>query len=158
MTGKSPAASDLNPRAADDTQPFSPLWVHFFSHPVRMPPLTPLPNGVRTVEVLRTEEKGSDVNLATYLLVDVFEGEYEVAVVVSNDSDLVEPIRIVRSKLGIPVAVLNPQKDPLKTSCALVNSASLYRRIRMGALAASQFPPTLTDSTGSFRKPSEWKR
>ena len=32
-----------------------------------------------------SEEKGSDVNLATRLLVDGFNGDYEQAVVVSNE-------------------------------------------------------------------------
>jgi hypothetical protein len=49
--------------------------------------------------VLRTEEKGSDVNLATMLLCDGYENGYEAAIVVSNDSDLVLPIDIVRTRL-----------------------------------------------------------
>ena len=40
--------------------------------------------GPRVVEILDTEEKGSDVNLASYLLLDGFEDEYELAVVISN--------------------------------------------------------------------------
>ncbi len=41
--------------------------------------------GKAKVKVFKTEEKGSDVNLATHLLVDGFRNEYELAVVVSND-------------------------------------------------------------------------
>ena len=41
---------------------------HYLSHPVRMPLARPPSVGPQTVEVLRTEEKGSDVNLASYLL------------------------------------------------------------------------------------------
>ena len=62
------------------------------------------------MEVVKTEEKGSDVNLATHLLYDGFKNDYEVAVVVSNDSDLLEPVRVARS-LGLTVGVLNPQKN-----------------------------------------------
>jgi len=47
------------------------------------PPVT----GAQTVKVIKTEEKGSDVNLATYLLVDAFRDDAEAFVVVSNDSD-----------------------------------------------------------------------
>ena len=54
---------------------------------------------LRTVEILDTEEKGSDVNLASYLLLDGFEDAYEMAVVVSNDSDLQLPIKMVRTTL-----------------------------------------------------------
>ena len=45
--------------------------------------------------MLKTEEKGTDVNLAVHLLNDSWRGRYECAVVVSNDSDLEEAIRIV---------------------------------------------------------------
>ena len=63
--------------------------------------------GSRWVKVVDPEEKGSDVNLATYLLRDGFQGRYEVAVVVSDDSDLLEPVRIVRRELHLPVGVVN---------------------------------------------------
>ena len=46
------------------------------------------------IEVIKTEEKGSDVNLATHLLYDGFRNDYDIAVVISNDSDLLEPIKI----------------------------------------------------------------
>ena len=50
--------------------------------------------------VLRTEEKGSDVNLATYLLLDAFDNDYDTAIVVSNDSDFIHPIEVVRRRFG----------------------------------------------------------
>ncbi|HDH03569.1 MAG TPA: NYN domain-containing protein [Actinobacteria bacterium] len=58
----------------------------------------PPKNGSRTVEVLKTEEKGSDVNLATYLLLDAFKKRCDTAVVMTNDSDLAEPVRIARTE------------------------------------------------------------
>ena len=133
------------------------LSVHygqFLSHPVRMALANPPPKGPQTVEVIRTDEKGSDVNLATWLLVDGFDRDYEVAAVMSNDSDLVEPIRIVKERLGLPVGVINPQKH--HTSWELMKTASFCRRIRLGALAASQFAVTLTDANGTFSKPGKW--
>jgi hypothetical protein len=57
---------------------------------------------------MRTEEKGTDVNLATALLCDAFRGQFEAAVVVSDDSDLAEAVRVVREELGFPVGVINP--------------------------------------------------
>ena len=38
-----------------------------------MPLANPRRGGARTVEVVKTEEKGSDVDLATYLLLDAFQ-------------------------------------------------------------------------------------
>ena len=55
------------------------------------------------VLVRDSEEKGSDVNLATRLLVDGFNGEYEQAVVVSNDADFAAAMRYVRDDLGLRV-------------------------------------------------------
>lgn len=49
--------------------------------------IPPRPPARPSALVLIPEEKGSDVNLASYLLIDGFERDYEVAVVVSNDSD-----------------------------------------------------------------------
>ena len=68
----------------------------------------PPQSGPTTVEVIKTEEKGSDVNLATYLLLDAAVGDCETAVVMTNDSDLVEPIRLAQSHFGVPVGVVNP--------------------------------------------------
>ena len=54
--------------------------------------------------MIKTEEKCSDVNLATYLLADAFRADAGTFVVVSNDSDLMEPIRLVSQELGYRVA------------------------------------------------------
>lgn len=43
-------------------------------------------DGFGIVEVLKSEEKGSDVNLASYLLIDAYRSDCDIAVVVSNDS------------------------------------------------------------------------
>ena len=132
------------------------LSVHygtFLSHVVRMPVANPPPN---TIGVIRTEEKGSDVNLATFLLTDGFEGDYERAVIFSNDSDLVLPVQMVRQKLQLPVGILNPQRDKTKFARSLMRAATFYRPIRLGVLSASQFPATLYDATGPFTKPSSW--
>ena len=68
---------------------------HFRSHVTSLPLSQPPAEGPRVVEVVRTEEKGSDVNLATALLVDGFTHDFDEAVVVSNDSDLLAPIRVL---------------------------------------------------------------
>ena len=85
---------------------------HFLTHEVMMP-LAPVPGRPQQyARVIKTEEKGSDVNLATHLLHDAHRGKFEVAVIVSNDSDLLEPIKIVREGLGLKVGILNPHKRP----------------------------------------------
>jgi hypothetical protein len=94
------------------------------------------------------------VNLAAHLVNDAHKGAFQVAVIISNDSDLVEPVKIVRHELHLPVGVLNP--IPRHPSHELRENASFYKRIRSGVLSASQFPTHLTDSTGPFHKPPSW--
>ena len=70
------------------------LEIHFgeFRERIKSRPLArPRPDLPRYVRIRDTEEKGSDVNLATRLLVGGFTGDYQQAVVVSNDSDLGRP-------------------------------------------------------------------
>ena len=109
--------------------------------------------GSRIVKVLDTEEKGSDVNLASYLLMDGFEDQFELAVVSSNDSDLQLPIELVRSKLGKQVGVYDPSR---RRSFQLESAATWYRPLREGPLNASLFPDSLSDAAGTIRKPRGW--
>ena len=109
--------------------------------------------GPRTVEILDTEEKGSDVNLASYLLLDGFDDEYEMAIVVSNDSDLELPIRMARIRLEKQVRVFDPSG---KRRFELHSAASWYRPLRQGPLSASLFPDTLSDAQGPITKPAGW--
>ena len=122
----------------------------FLSHEVTMP-RSPLGSGY--VKVIKTEEKGSDVNIATHLLLDGFRNNYELAVVVSNDSDLLLPIRVVTEQFGKPVGLLNPQRN---ASVALIPHLLFVKNIRNSVLKNSQFPPALTDKDGKFSKPADW--
>lgn len=110
-------------------------------------------NPQRYAQVIKTEEKGSDVNLAVHLLNDGYKKDYELAVMVTNDSDLLEPMKIVRYELGFPVGLVNPQRHP---SFHLKRHATFIKQLRQGVLRASQFPNALTDANGSFHKPVSW--
>jgi uncharacterized LabA/DUF88 family protein len=106
------------------------------------------------VPVIKVEEKGSDVNLATQFLCDAFRDKFDTAVLVTGDSDLVAPLRVVKEEIGKAVGVINPQRRPCKP---LRDHATFYRQsIRSGVLAASQFPPSLTDMHGTISKPAPW--
>jgi hypothetical protein len=56
-----------------------------------------LPDATFMASVATWEEKGSDVNVASHLLVDVLAGDAEAAVVISNDRDLRWPVQEARS-------------------------------------------------------------
>jgi hypothetical protein len=115
--------------------------------------------------VQRTEEKGSDVNLAAYLVYDNCMHITDESIVLSNDSDLAKAIGLITVELKRPVTVVNPNRaknvhrDPNHYSM----SRSLWTvatnrvlSINEKILAASQFPPTLQDSKGTFSKPVDW--
>jgi hypothetical protein len=125
----------------------------FHRNPVPRPLVTPIPGLPDCVEVWDTKEKGSDVNLASMLLLDAHNGEFDAAVVVSNDSDLLLPIKLVVSDFHKPVGVLDPAE---RGSRSLAAAASFYRRLHRSALARSQFPVDMADRHGPFRRPPRW--
>ena len=86
-----------------------------FRSGVKRRPLAEPIAGLPTHVLVRdSEEKGSDVNLATRLLVDGFNADYEQGVVVSKDADFAGAKRYVRDHLGLRVTLVNP--DPRNVS------------------------------------------
>jgi uncharacterized LabA/DUF88 family protein len=125
------------------------IYGHFLSHVISMPRA----DGIGMVQVIKTEEKKSDVNIAAHMLNDAFKDLYDLAVLISNDSDLSEPLRIISTELGKKIGILNPHD---KQSSELGKYAIFKKQIRKGALASCQFPEKLSDKNGAFRKPAGW--
>jgi len=112
------------------------------------------PRGPTSAVVLRTEEKGSDVNLATMLVADAYQGAFQAAAVLSTDSDLALPIELVRRELRLPVGVLFPRG---RYSVELDRVAAFKRTIDARLVRQCQLPPELVDAEGrTIRKPSAW--
>ena len=134
------------------------LTIHFgeFVEHAKRQRLVHTPVGApRTAEVWVPEEKGSDVNLASHLLLDAFRGAFDVAVVISNDADLLEPVRMAREELGRTVGVLRVEGGQRR--CIFSGRADFIRTVRRGHFAAAQLPLELTDSHGRrISKPREW--
>jgi len=123
----------------------------FLTHSVKLPLSGVTPT--KRVWVDRTEEKGSDVNLAVHLVRDAYEKQFQTAVLLTNDSDLVEPVRIVREEFGLPVGIVNPHQHH---SVELKRVATFLKRIRQQHLIGSQFPAIVHDAKGDIHKPSSW--
>ena len=119
-----------------------------------MPLANPGPSGTRTVEVLKTEEKGSDVNLATYLLLDAFQERCDNAVIMSNDSDLAEPVTIVQAEAGIKVGIINPRRAKYQSRKL---KGAFFKQLRPRVLAQAEMPTVLHDSSGKIQKPPSWE-
>ncbi|MDE2815717.1 MAG: NYN domain-containing protein [Chloroflexota bacterium] len=128
----------------------------FRSRTKHRPLVKPIVGLPEIVEVRDSEEEGSDVNLVTRLLVDGFNGEYEQAVVISNDSDFASAIRYVRDSLHLRVTVVNPDRKN-RTHKDLKNAATYVKRLWKSHLRQSQFPHSLADAHGTIRKPNSWK-
>lgn len=99
-------------------------------------------------------EKGSDVNLAARLIHDAHTDKFDRAIVVSGDSDLVEPIRLVVQEVGLPVWVRNPRHV---RSSELSKVATSYDWIRPKLLGKSLLPDPVIDNEKQFPMPLLWK-
>lgn len=123
--------------------------------PVRLRPEVTLGEGSapEVAYVYKTEEKGSDVNLGAHLVRDAALGRFDMAAVLTNDTDLVEPVRIVMQEFQLPVILLTPSAQPSKS---LVDVTSGVRHIQP-YLGVCQFPDPVTDTNGrDIRKPPLW--
>lgn len=126
------------------------LRVHY-GHFLRNNKRRPLAaNPKSMVEIIHTEEKGSDVNLAVHLLNDAWHDRYDCAAVISNDSDLEQAIALAKHR-GKTVGILNTVRRP---TARLQNEANFYRRIRKTHLKNSQLPDTIPGTT--LTKPTGW--
>lgn len=126
----------------------------FLAKTIWRPLVNPVPGLPRTVEVHTSEEKGSDVNLAVHLIHDAWSGRFDVAAVISNDSDLETPIRIVKEELRKPVGLLCPHDG--HPAAQLKRAATFVRHIRDVHLRASQFPTTIIHNGRTIVKPTGW--
>jgi len=122
---------------------------------VRRPLVDAPPEEPQTSLVWDTKEKGSDVNLATYLLLDAFEGSYETAIVISDDSDLLEPVRVVRERLGKRVGVVRVRTD---RGSVFRSKVDLLIEARAWHFEQAQLPDEVRLPTGSFvSRPTSWR-
>lgn len=106
------------------------------------------------VSISTFEEKGSDVNVASSLLIDVLGKRVDAAMVFSNDSDLRFPLAHARQY--VPVATINPSTKPtaldLRGSRDIGAGRHWWRRLRPADFFAHQLP----DPAGEFTKPAGW--
>lgn len=109
------------------------------------------------VTILHNEEKGSDVSLATFLVADGFRNAFDVAIVVSNDSDLYEPVRIVADpeELNKTVLLVNPHPREVAYRLRQIPGVE-YWKMTLNKLQGAQFPNLLSDADGTICKPETW--
>lgn len=124
---------------------------HFLRHEISMENANPPP---ATVKVWKNEEKGSDVNMAVHILNDAWLDAYDCAVVVSNDSDLADSLRLVKQQHNKVIGLITPGAPQRKTSRQLSKHADFIKEIRTWALKASLLPNPVPGS--NIYKPASW--
>lgn len=129
-------------------------WM-FLNQPVLFRPtgqgiLNPNP---KYVYVVKTEEKGSDVNLGVHLVRDALLGKFDHAAVITNDTDLAEPLRIVTAEAGLQVTLISPGNRPAAT---LMKYATNVRHLG-NYLSSNQLAKAIVLNDGSIvTKPADW--
>ena len=91
------------------------------------------------IKVVKLEEKRTDVNIASAMLLDAFNDKADVFVLVSGDTDFIAPVSIVRKDFKKTVIVFNPRES----TSWLHDYASYYRDIPRDLPAQCQLPDTI---------------
>ena len=114
----------------------------------------PVEGAVFMVSYANREEKGSDVNVAAHLLLDVLGGAIDGALVISNDSDLRFPLE--QARLHVPVGVVNPSRNylagDLRGDPTVGAGGHWWARLSCSDLKKHQLP----DPAGRYRRPEGW--
>lgn len=110
----------------------------------------------RTVRVKKTEEKGSDVALASYLMLDAIRGDSDLYAVLSNDSDLVTPLRLVKNELGRDIGLLSPTEAKRSSNELKQTGPVIHRHVDLEELRRCQLREEIADAHGVVRRPDAW--
>lgn len=106
-------------------------------------------------ECLVPNEKMTDVNIATEILVDGFQNTFDEAILVSGDGDLAPALLKLRGIPGKRIIVAFP---PRRSSRLLQQAAHAYFTIGRRKLAASQMPDHVIKPNGIIlERPQDWR-
>ena len=105
------------------------------------------------VTVSKWEEKESDVNIATHIIADA--GQYDCAVLISNDTDLKTPLSYVKEVFKKEVGIISPRRN---VHIELRSASHFQKRISNKVLEQCQFPEKMKDAKGEFFCPPKWKQ
>ena len=163
MGDKSPSRQQEYYRALMTVENINIIKGRFSKNPTMMPvypiKLITNPDGTTAIlkhSVLKTEEKRSDVNIAAHLVRDACLNRFDMAVLVSNDSDLLEPLKILH-ELDKKFLILSPHEKycydfvkELSTKC--------MRKIQEKHILTAQFPDEIRDAANTLmaKRPIKW--
>ena len=103
--------------------------------------------------VWKTEEKRSDVNLATEMMADIYRDAADAFVLVSGDADLAAPLCFIRHVAKRQTLVFNPHD----MVCEELRKYSSYFKIIPRELPAKcELPEEVQTPSRKIRRPPEW--
>lgn len=100
-------------------------------------------------------EKMTDVNIATQILIDAYQDKYDMAMLISGDSDLVPPIKAIHENFNDKrvFAAFPPKRHNQSVSLVAKGSFTIGRK----KLVDSQFGLEVTKRDGYvLKKPNDW--
>lgn len=101
------------------------------------------------------EEKMTDVNIAVHLLEDAYDNVFDVALLISADSDLAAPVQAVRKRY--PAKKIVVVAPPERRSQRLESLASAVIRLGRKTIQDSQLADQYTKPDGFvLRRPARW--
>jgi len=102
-----------------------------------------------------SNEKMTDVNIATHLIIDAYQDKYDTAILVSGDSDLVPPIKAVHQNFPNKVVSVFFPPNRHNNTVAIAAKGSLI--IGRKKLMDSQFEANVKKRDGYIlHKPADW--
>lgn len=101
------------------------------------------------------EEKMTDVNIATQMLIDAYENRFDLALIVSGDSDLATPVRRIRERFQDKRLIV--AFPPARRSAALKKAAHGHLVIGADKLRQNLLPDKITTPSGYvIQRPARW--
>ena len=128
----------------------------FSVHKVKMPIAEAWDKGkIKTVEVIKTEEKGSDVNLAVQMVADAKDNLFDYAMLFSNDSDMSYAVQIAAKDCGKFIGLFIDKKAI--SFPKLKENVDYIRRLTQSVFSKNQFPDEIVTPSGRIlHKPENW--
>lgn len=102
------------------------------------------------------EEKMTDVNIAVQLLADAFDDHFDTALIISADSDLTTPVKLVRNRFPRKRVIV--AQPPGRNSVELAKAATAAFTISKTKVRRNQLPDTVQTNAGIvLQRPATWR-
>lgn len=74
----------------------------------------------------------------------------------SNDSDQVGPLRIMKEEVGVSTGIVLPMESARGSKALMATGPDFVGHVTRDVLKASQFPDVVEDKHGKIHRPPTW--